>query len=101
MGYVLLLAGCVLIGVAAVLFFLFLGEANRISYVELRSLPAKSNDSSEQEKYRQAKKCQDIIKRFNAIPQQKISQSQKMSDHRLMEFEDTLELARKRVQKNS
>lgn len=100
MGYMLLLSGCVLMGTAAILFFLFLGEANRISYEELRDLSARVNVSPEQEEYRQAQKRQDIIKRFNALPQQKISQSQKMSDHRLMELEDTLELARKRVQKN-
>lgn len=101
MGYVLLLTGCVLIGTAAILFFLFLGEANRISYEELRSLPTGVNASPEQEKKRQTQKRQDITKRFGALSQQKIPHPQKMSDHRLMEFEDTLELARKRVQKNS
>lgn len=101
MGYVFLLTGCVLIGAAAVLFFLFLGEANRVSYGELRGLPARVNASPEQAKYCQAQKRQEIIKRFNALSQNNPAQVQKMSDHRLMEFEDTLELARKRVQKKS
>ncbi|MEG1331366.1 MAG: hypothetical protein RSC97_07995 [Eubacterium sp.] len=100
MGYVFLLIGCILIGASVILVFLCIKEHSSVSYTELRNVSINHSLVSTEEENLKIQKRKMIIRQFKGTVKQEYQNLTTKESHHLMEFEDTLELARKRVRNN-
>lgn len=100
MGYFLLSIGCLFIGVAAVLVYLFFVQINCISYEELRNIPVAINELHVQKRELKEKKRKKIVAEFGELSQYVVENPRNNKDQCIMEYENTLELARKRIKNN-